>query len=325
MDRIEHPLVDEGRSSTPFDLRPSPAKTAYHKKLRTFQSAVKKARAGGSVLGPRPVNDGAVTVRTRPCDVRLSYTPQQLLVPNAFARNPDERTFSAEHRLLRADGTSGAMPRPYSLPYTLPVGSSSRSMVYSEQRSRLGEKRSMNRVVLIALAGLLMAIGCSKASSPAERQDKREGIERAQKLESPSKLAKYHVTEKKTCQVASQTTKCYSVSTDAKSRKDFTALTQHFRDQSADVDAVVVAFFFDKPRADSSGTGFAFNNEETARNILSEILPEGANLNEEVNKAMRNDGVYVVTLEDATEQEVCENWEAQGLGPPPEEWECPGY
>jgi hypothetical protein len=45
MGRIEHPLVDGGRSSTPFDLRPSPATTAY-KKLRMFQSIVKKTWAG---------------------------------------------------------------------------------------------------------------------------------------------------------------------------------------------------------------------------------------------------------------------------------------
>jgi hypothetical protein len=131
--------------------------------------------------------------------------------------------------------------------------------------------------------------------------------------------------EKETCQLASHTTRCYSVSTDAKSVKDLTALTQHFRDQSTDVDAVAVTFVSDKPQANSSGTGFAFNSEEAARNILSEILPKGADLNEEVNKAMQNGGIYVVTLEDAIEQQACENWEAQSEGPPPEEWDCPGY
>jgi hypothetical protein len=32
MGRIEHPLLDRGRSSTPSDLRPSLATTLYHKK-----------------------------------------------------------------------------------------------------------------------------------------------------------------------------------------------------------------------------------------------------------------------------------------------------
>jgi hypothetical protein len=39
----------------------------------------------------------------------------------------------------------------------------------------------------------------------------------------------------------------------------------------------------------------------------------------------QNGGIYVVTLEDAIEQQACENWEAQSEGPPPEEWDCPGY
>src|SRR5215203_3296254 len=32
MGRIEHTLLDEGRASSPTDLRPSPATTPYHKK-----------------------------------------------------------------------------------------------------------------------------------------------------------------------------------------------------------------------------------------------------------------------------------------------------
>jgi len=32
MGRIEHTLLDEGRTSSPTDLRPSPATTPYHKK-----------------------------------------------------------------------------------------------------------------------------------------------------------------------------------------------------------------------------------------------------------------------------------------------------
>ena len=33
MGRIEHTLLDEGRKSSPTDLRPSPANPPYHKKL----------------------------------------------------------------------------------------------------------------------------------------------------------------------------------------------------------------------------------------------------------------------------------------------------
>jgi hypothetical protein len=73
----------------------------------------------------------------------------------------------------------------------------------------------MNRVLLIALAGLLMTMGCSQANSPADHQQRREGLEN--KPQSPAKLAKYRVTKTKTCRIASQTATCYSVSTDATS------------------------------------------------------------------------------------------------------------
>jgi len=191
----------------------------------------------------------------------------------------------------------------------------------------------MNRALLIALAGLLMTMGCSQANSPAEHQERKESLESAQKEaekpESPAKLPKYHATKKKTCQIASQIATCYSVSTDATSGEDFTAFTQHFRKQSGGVDNVVVTFFFDEPQANSSGRGFAFNSKEAARNILSRFLPQdrflqGADLNEEVSKAMQNDGIYVISVEDEVEQQACKDWDSNTLGHPPKQWDCPG-
>src|SRR5215213_10303138 len=38
MGRIEHTLLDEGRASSPTDLRPSPATPPYHTKLQMFLS-----------------------------------------------------------------------------------------------------------------------------------------------------------------------------------------------------------------------------------------------------------------------------------------------
>src|SRR5215211_8109634 len=183
----------------------------------------------------------------------------------------------------------------------------------------------MNRIILITFSGLLMTMGCSQANSLAEHQDRREGIESAQpeanKPGSPAELPKYHVTKKKTCQIASQTTKCYNVSTDATSEEDLTAFTQHFRKQSGGVDSVVVTFFFDKPQANSSGRGFTFNSKEAARNILLRSLPQerfqDADLNEEVSKAMQNDGIYVISIEDEVEQQACKDWDSKMLGPPP--------
>jgi len=190
----------------------------------------------------------------------------------------------------------------------------------------------MNRTLLIALAGFLITMGCSQANSPADHQQRREGLESAQKEankpRSPVKLAKYHVTKKKSCQIAAQPTTCYSVSTDATSEEDLTAFTQHFRNQSGGDDHVVVTFFLDKPQAKSSGRGFAFkiffdepkagtsgrgfafDSKEAARDILSRALPQerfqDAELNEEVSKAMQNDGIYVISIEDEIEQQACE-------------------
>src|SRR5215208_8124439 len=148
----------------------------------------------------------------------------------------------------------------------------------------------MNRALLIALAGLLMTMGCSQANSPVENQASAQ--KGADKPQPPAELPKYHVTKKKTCQIVSQSTRCYSVSTEATSEEDLTAFTQHFRKQSGGVDSVVVTFFFDKPQAKSSGRrftfkiffdepkantsgrGFAFNSKEAARKILSRSLPQ---------------------------------------------------
>src|SRR5215210_1287352 len=123
MGRIEHMLVDGGRSSTPFDLRPSPATTAYHKKLRMFQSTVKNAGRGWcEPESPRPVNGGAVVGGPRPpravrehrttnrTTKKLRAFQSELLAQNAFSGNPDERTLGAGCRLIGAEGTLGARP-----------------------------------------------------------------------------------------------------------------------------------------------------------------------------------------------------------------------
>ena len=81
--------------------------------------------------------------------------------------------------------------------------------------------------------------------------------------------------------------------------------------------------------ANTSGRGFAFDSREAARNILSRSLPQerfqDADLNEEVSKAMQNDGIYVISIEDEIEQRACEGWGSKILGPPPKQWDCPGF
>ena len=104
------------------------------------------------------------------------------------------------------------------------------------------------------------------------------GMESAQKEaddpESPAKLAEHRVTKNNGCRVASQTATCYSVSTDATPGEACAALTRKLRKQSGSDDNVAVTFFFEEPRANSSGRGLAFESEEAARDVLSRILPQ---------------------------------------------------
>jgi hypothetical protein len=69
--------------------------------------------------------------------------------------------------------------------------------------------------------------------------------------------------------------------------------------------------FFDEPKANINGRDFAFNSKEAARNILSRSLPQerslqDAYLNEELSKALQNDGIYAISIEDEIEQHACE-------------------
>src|ERR671920_954977 len=67
MGRIEHTLLDEGRASSPTDLRPSPATPPYHTKCQMFLSTTKDR----DPVGP-PALVGS-----------LGYAHNVLLVPGA--------------------------------------------------------------------------------------------------------------------------------------------------------------------------------------------------------------------------------------------------
>jgi hypothetical protein len=62
MGRIEHTLVDGAGYFHPTDLRPPPAPTPYHKKLRMFQSVADYRSAGqGFTSGLRPLSFASIT------------------------------------------------------------------------------------------------------------------------------------------------------------------------------------------------------------------------------------------------------------------------
>src|SRR5215211_1782235 len=71
MGRIEHTLLDEGRASSPTDLRPSPATTPYHKKCQMFLSTTKgRSLVGGNtdpMIEAGAPSTGGVCVSSRVC------------------------------------------------------------------------------------------------------------------------------------------------------------------------------------------------------------------------------------------------------------------
>ena len=59
-----------------------------------------------------------------------------------------------------------------------------------------------------------------------------------------------------------------------------------------------MSFYPNKPTADLSGMGFAFKNEQVARVVLAQALAQGATVEDEVEQAMANGGIYVVSVAD---------------------------
>jgi hypothetical protein len=59
-----------------------------------------------------------------------------------------------------------------------------------------------------------------------------------------------------------------------------------------------VTFYPNKPTADVSAAGFAFENEQAARVVLAQFLAQGTSVEDEVREAMANGGIYVVSVAD---------------------------
>ena len=121
-----------------------------------------------------------------------------------------------------------------------------------------------------------------------------------------------------------------SASTDATSAEGMEAITRELWSETEDADTLVATFYPDKPMAELSGTGYAFRNREAARAVLSSRYtdPSEANVDEQVEEAMANDGISVLSIQDevdAATEEMCAEWEATTMGTPPPEWDCPGY
>ncbi len=155
---------------------------------------------------------------------------------------------------------------------------------------------------MMALAVVLLLVGCSQAASPVEKQEKRVGLERIEngvplKQGSPY-IPDYDVTMEKDCADTGVVGKCYTVTTDATSKEDLEVVTADLWLENPQYLVVLVTFYPDKPTADVSGAGFAFKNEQAARVVLKQLTAEGATVEDEVREAMANGGIYVISAGD---------------------------
>jgi hypothetical protein len=163
-------------------------------------------------------------------------------------------------------------------------------------------------------------------------------VEKATKAkETQPDLPAYDITKEEDCS-GDFPTKCYSVSTDATSEEALTLLTENFRDENPEYEAVLVTYYPNEPQASPSGSGYAFRSEEAARAILSQMTQSSAtgsatasakaSVDEEVRQTMENGGIWVLAIEEEVEsmtQEMCAEWDTTTMGAPPKEWNCPGY
>jgi hypothetical protein len=158
---------------------------------------------------------------------------------------------------------------------------------------------------LVVLAIVLLLVGCSQAASPVEKQQKREDQERIDEVppkEQPSDLPAYDIIMEQDCAETGVVGKCYSVSTDATSREDLIFVTANLWLNSPRYPAVLVTFYPDKPTADVSARGFAFENEQAARVVLAQVLAQGISVEDRVREAMANGGIYVISVADEVEK-----------------------
>ena len=147
----------------------------------------------------------------------------------------------------------------------------------------------------------MLLVGCGQAPPSVEMQQNREAPQRIEKAppSGPSPdLPAYDVTFERDCAETGVVGKFYGVSTGATSREELAVLTADLWLGSPGYLAILVTFYPNKPTADISSRGFAFENEQAARVVLAQILAQGTSVEDEVREAMANGGIYVVVPAD---------------------------
>jgi hypothetical protein len=158
---------------------------------------------------------------------------------------------------------------------------------------------------LAVLATMLLLVGCNQSAPSVEKKQTREGpkrIEKAPPREPSPDLPAYDITLQQDCADTGVVGKCFRVSTDATSREELELVTADLWLDSPGYLTVLVTFYPNKPTADVSAAGFAFENEQAARVVLAQFLAQGTSVEDEVGEAMANGGVYVVAPADGARE-----------------------
>jgi hypothetical protein len=184
-----------------------------------------------------------------------------------------------------------------------------------------------------------MVAGCSGGSDAnAQKQEGKEEVEKAAEapqggIAVPTDVPEYTLRKDETTANPALGLRMRGVSASTKttSDEDMETIMRELWSETNDADALVAAFYPDKPMAELSGSGYAFRNREATCAVLSSQYtdPSEANIDEQVEEAMANDGISVLVIQDevdAATDEMCAEWEVTTtLGTPPPEWDCPGY
>ena len=193
---------------------------------------------------------------------------------------------------------------------------------------------------LLVLAVLVASYGCGQ-SSPPPAQGEKEDIGRAtgegeneapepSRPDVPAVVPAYDVTKDEQGMLQGLRVRNMAATTDATAEEEIEAITRDLWAKSTSADVLIAYFFPDEPGATESGYGQAFENEEAGRAFLTAqyAASASANVENELEEAMSNDGIFVVSfVEEVDEfnQQICAEWDVTTMGTPPPDMNCPGY
>ena len=152
-------------------------------------------------------------------------------------------------------------------------------------------------MVLVALLAGCLGAGTGTTDSQNEGRGKEGG--KAERASVPAHVPAYDIAAKGSCPIGNQDAECIDIYSAATSREGIEAATRELWSENRDENALIVTIYPPRrPGADPSGAGFAFSDRGAARAVISSMYTAsaGADIGGQVDKAMANDGIYVVPI-----------------------------